>query len=266
MAGEKFPSAHTRPPRRQSRRTVTIMSSSSEKCPVDHSSLSASADKCPVDHKARSSWFSFFSSSSDAASTHSSSHPPSHPNGAPSVLPLDREVSSIPRVDGGNWVYPSQAQFYAAMARKKHNPQASDMQVVVPIHNAVNERAWAEVMKWETQQGGDKCGGVKLVSFKGRPKDLTPRARWRTLLGYSPPFDRHDWVVDRCGTRIRYVIDFYTGHNAGSPNNLSFYLDARPALDNWDGVRMRVERFWERWTGKLRGSPAPPSGHAQSST
>jgi hypothetical protein len=23
------------------------------------------------------------------------------------------------------------------------------------------------------------------------------------------PFDRHDWVVDRCGQEVRYVIDFY---------------------------------------------------------
>lgn len=57
------------------------------------------------------------------------------------------------------------------------------MKVVVPIHNAVNERAWTELMKWEAGQGGDQCGGVKLVSFKGRPKDLSPRARWKTLLG-----------------------------------------------------------------------------------
>jgi len=152
------------------------------------------------------------------------------------------------------------------MARKNHNPQASDMKVIVPIHNAVNERAWAEVMKWEAGQGGDKCGGIKLVSFKGRPKDISPRARWRTMLGYSPPFDRHDWVVDRCGKRVRYIIDFYTGHSASPAGNLSFYLDARPALDNWDGVKMRIERFKERWIGKLwgSGSPVPPaSEHAQ---
>lgn len=86
-------------------------------------------------------------------------------------------------MDGTNWVYPSQAQFYAAMERKNHNPHAPDMQVIVPIHNAVNERAWAELMKWEAGQGGEKCGGLKLVSFKGRPKDRTPKARLKMLLG-----------------------------------------------------------------------------------
>ena len=81
-------------------------------------------------------------------------------------------------------MYPSQAQFYAAMARKNHNPQEVDMKVVVPIHNAVNERAWMEIMKWEAGQGGERCGGVKLVSFKGRPNDRTPRAWFYSLLGY----------------------------------------------------------------------------------
>jgi cytochrome c heme-lyase len=57
------------------------------------------------------------------------------------------------------------------------------MKVVVPIHNAVNERAWKEVMDWEAGMGGDACGGVKLVSFKGRPGDMSLKARWRSLLG-----------------------------------------------------------------------------------
>ncbi|EMD38477.1 hypothetical protein CERSUDRAFT_82742 [Gelatoporia subvermispora B] len=144
------------------------------------------------------------------------------------------------------------------MARKNHDPQEADMKVIVPIHNAVNERAWAEVMRWEAGQGGEKCGGVKLVSFKGRPGERSLRARWKTLLGYAPPFDRHDWVVDRCGVRMRYIIDFYTGHTAGPPaSNVSFYLDVRPAFDNWEAVKLRAERFWERWVGSLRKDPAP---------
>lgn len=58
------------------------------------------------------------------------------------------------------------------------------MRVIVPIHNAVNERAWAEILGWEEGQGGEGCGGVRLVSFKGRPRERTPRARWKMLLGY----------------------------------------------------------------------------------
>lgn len=162
-------------------------SSKAEICPVDHSSFNpSSADKCPVDQTTRWSWTNLFGSSKDdSANAHPPAQNPSgtHPR-APSHLPTEREISSIPRADGSKWVYPSQAQFYSAMERKNHNPQATDMQVVVPIHNAVNERAWAEVMKWEQNQGGDKCGGVKLVSFKGKPNERTPRARWKMLLGY----------------------------------------------------------------------------------
>jgi cytochrome c heme-lyase len=45
---------------------------------------------------------------------------------------------------------------------------------------------------------------------------MSPRARLNTLLGYAPPFDRHDWVVDRCGTTIEYVIDFYQGRSGAA--------------------------------------------------
>jgi cytochrome c heme-lyase len=49
---------------------------------------------------------------------------------------------------------------------------------------------------------------------------------------------------------MRYVIDFYSGHNPNQlGGNLSFYLDVRPALDNWEGVKMRVGRFWSSWLG-----------------
>jgi cytochrome c heme-lyase len=69
------------------------------------------------------------------------------------------------------------------MARKNHDPKAADMKTIVPIHNAVNERAWAEVMKWEAGRGGEACGGVKLVNFKGKPGEKSIRARWKILLG-----------------------------------------------------------------------------------
>lgn len=66
---------------------------------------------------------------------------------------------------------------------------------------------------------------------------------------YAAPFDRHDWVVDRCGMQMRYVVDFYTGRTDPVTNKVSFYLDVRPALDNWEAVKMRVENFWGKWLG-----------------
>ena len=48
-------------------------------------------------------------------------------------------------------------------------------------------------------------------------------------MGYQAPFDRHDWVVDRCGTKVEYVIDFYAGRDEKKEGKaLNFYLDVRP--------------------------------------
>lgn len=137
------------------------------KCPVDHGKQLG--DSCPVDQSARSTWGTLFGKGGKPAD------PPS--------LSTDREISSIPKTSDENWVYPSEVQFFAAMARKNHNPHAPDMKTIVPIHNAVNERAWVELMKWEAGRGGGACGGVKLVNFRGRPNDMSPKARVMTLLG-----------------------------------------------------------------------------------
>lgn len=136
------------------------------------------------------------------------------------------------------------------MKRKGNdNARAADMRVVVPIHNAVNERAWKEILEWEapyTGTGPNQCGGPRLHSFAGLSTNMSPKARVNTLLGYTAPFDRHDWIVDRCGTQVEYVIDFYAGRpgaggsSGGAP--LSFYLDVRPKLNTWEGVKMRALR------------------------
>lgn len=132
------------------------------------------------------------------------------------------------------------------MKRKGFNAAAEDMKTVVPIHNAVNERAWAEILKWEAPYvapANKGCGGPRLHSFAGLGRTMSPRARINTLLGYTAPFDRHDWVVDRCGKRVEYVIDFYSGRNDGpGAGKLNFYLDVRPKLNTWEGVKMRALR------------------------
>jgi len=72
---------------------------------------------------------------------------------------------------------------------------------------------------------------------------MSPKARINTWMGYTPPFDRHDWVVDRCGTRVEYVIDFYAGRDEGKGNGkLNFFLDVRPKLNTWEGWKMRGAR------------------------
>lgn len=56
----------------------------------------------------------------------------------------------------GNWIYPSEKMFFDAMKRKGYASDASDMKTIVPIHNAVNERAWKEIKEWERPYGSDE--------------------------------------------------------------------------------------------------------------
>ncbi|PTB37124.1 uncharacterized protein TrAFT101_010857 [Trichoderma asperellum] len=177
-------------------------------------SFSGNADECPVDHGA-------------------------------SANPSNAEIES--GVDAsGNWVYPSEKMFFDAMKRKGYDAREVDMKTVVPIHNAVNERAWEKIKEWEAPYLIEsKCGGPKLTSFANKSERMTPTARINTILGYTAPFDRHDWVIDRCGTRVDYVIDFYAGRPGGTAGGPSFYLDVRPKLNTWEGVKMRALR----WTG-----------------
>lgn len=117
------------------------------------------------------------------------------------------------------------------------------MQTIVPIHNAVNERAWKEIKEWEKPYGSEQeCGGPRLHSFLGLSTSMSPKARFNTLLGYTAPFDRHDWIVDRCGKKIEYIIDFYAGKENSNNGKLSFYLDVRPKLNTLEGWKMRAAK------------------------
>ncbi|KAF9438382.1 Cytochrome c1 heme lyase [Entomortierella beljakovae] len=140
------------------------------------------------------------------------------------------------------WIYPSEQMFFNAMKRKNWNPREEDMKFVVPIHNMVNEMAWKHILRWE-KLTENTCGGPKLVKFEGKPKEITPKARVRSWMGYTLPFDRHDWVVDRCGKQVTYIIDFYSGQpDPRYPEAPSFYLDVRPKL-TMDGAWLRFKKF-----------------------
>jgi hypothetical protein len=55
------------------------------------------------------------------------------------------------------------------------------MSTVVAIHNTVNERAWQHVLAWEALHACD-CAAPKLLRFRGRPADYSPKARLLNLL------------------------------------------------------------------------------------
>jgi len=73
----------------------------------------------------------------------------------PSSCPVNHETETGADPATGNWIYPSEKMFFEAMRRKGHGAQAADMRTVVPIHNAVNERAWAEIKEWERPYSGE---------------------------------------------------------------------------------------------------------------
>ncbi|CCG83280.1 Putative cytochrome c1 heme lyase [Taphrina deformans PYCC 5710] len=173
------------------------------------------------------------------------------------ALPTNRTISTIPKADDDAsaqenklWEYPSPQQFFNAVMKKGFtNTQEEDVPAMVSIHNAVNERAWQEILEWERSSGAEKCGGVKLVQFRGDSKILTPKARMLSFFGYTRPFDTHFWTIDRCGTKVDYVIDFYKGKQAESsdPRKLlmpSFYLDVRPhGIEGFPARLRRVVGF-----------------------
>lgn len=120
--------------------------------------------------------------------------PPANQNpapGQPFPLSIHRQVSSIPKVTEDNkpdfWVYPSPQMFWNAMLRKgwrweKDDLKPNDMENIIKIHNANNEQAWQEVLKWEALHYHE-CTNPRLKSFGGKATEYSPRARFRALLG-----------------------------------------------------------------------------------
>ena len=96
------------------------------------------------------------------------------------------------------------------MKRKNWDPQQEDMKVIVPIHNLVNERAWKHILMWENlmPKTHNKMWWDHFNQFQRRSEKLTPRAWMKSIFGYDKPFDRHDWLINRCGVEVEYVIDF----------------------------------------------------------
>lgn len=177
-------------------------------------------------------------------------------------LSTSRATSTIPK--GGTdstWLFPSPQMVFNALKRKGKGEDVTedDMDGFIAAHNAMNEATWQQVAIWEKLHE-DVCCQPTLLRFQGKPHDLSPLAWFRTMLGGAMPFDRHDWVVDRCGREVRYVIDFYFNEDkAGTPE--AFEIVTRPALDSVDAgldrVKMSIYLRFAEW-----GLPCPFTGNA----
>ncbi len=144
------------------------------------------------------------------------------------------------------------------------------METVVAIHNNMNETTWQQILSWERLHPINSSDRApKLLRFLGRPDQHSPKAQIKMLFGHPAPFDRHDWIVDRGGKEVRYVIDYY--HNEltvaqdTKPKDLkdlnsikSIKLDVRPALDSIEAIIDRLARMpFQQLLGKTNYSPPP---------
>ncbi|KAI5815151.1 cytochrome c/c1 heme-lyase [Pyronema omphalodes] len=208
--------------------------------------------------------------------------------GQKTVLPTEREISSIPKGDGGNWEYPSPQQMYNAMRRKGYEDAPEDaVESMVAVHNWLNEGAWDEICAWERKFGAgvlgymglreaDKEWKPRLARFQGRRNDPTPKSQIYGFLGRlmpetfggPPPFDRHDWYVLRKfpgeaePREVRYVIDYYSGdpEPTGEP---VFFIDVRPALDRPGLMMERIVNWTSETWDKASGMDVRKAAQAE---
>ena len=172
-----------------------------------------------------------------------------------SSLSTERESSTIPKtISSGDvnetWKYPSPRMFYHALLRKGYDTDPQDIDSMLFIHNQLNEGVWGHVLDWEKfmQPNLTSVCPPLLKRFRGRPGELSPKA-WlaHKFMGADKPFDRHDWIVDRCGKEIRYVIDYYENgvDDTGSP---TMNVCVRPALDSFESLFYRLRRLFNDGT------------------
>jgi cytochrome c heme-lyase len=81
---------------------------------------------------------------------------------------------------------------------------------------------------------------------------------------YDLPFDRHDWVIDRNGKEVRYVIDYYDGGKVNQSTYEFTILDVRPAFDSSSAVWDRMRVAWMRWTNQGGGAQTADPKDSQS--
>ena len=274
-------------------------------------SVANNISECPVKGSSKS-----LPASIEEAAKHSQLPAP----GQKIPLSTQRVISSIPRGEDGeedastdntksipahqpvnsqHWQYPSEQQFYNAMLKKGYRPPVESIPSVLQIHNAVNERSWLQVCKWEKEIHNNV--EPRLVKFVGRPKDISPKAWLNSRVFMTQePFDRHDWFIEDKdgGEPRRYVIDFYEGKEktgdlvpslssaatgkdgkigggSGSGSSMpvmkppSMYIDVRPALDNpsaaVDRMTMVVREALPGLTGVWDSYKASSSSQSSSS-
>ena len=262
-------------------------SQSPKPTPASHNPL-AQPGGCPMAQHRKSS--SPFSSSSPSPPAQSTAEPPdSAPHlasfasstYAPAAVSLESGLhplgeltpnGAIPAAgrgnssDGANWVNPSANSLYRALKRKHKAIDPTDALAVSTVHNAVTDNTWQCILEYEQHHAAACPQGPTLARFYGMDGVYSAKAKFvNGVLGGPLPFDRHDWIVDRCGKEVRYVIDYYSvevpagggGHGEGGAGGggggeedgemeVYYSVDARPA-PTLEGLWERSKMAWRKW-------------------
>ncbi|CAO1631352.1 unnamed protein product [Sympodiomycopsis kandeliae] len=191
------------------------------------------------------------------------------PGASPYDKPANESASACPVKHSNNpddqpsmWEYPSPEQFQAALARKNKAAPMENVEMMVLVHNFLNEEGWKLVLDWEKDFNISQQDDISLLKFEGKPGQLSLKAKWYQLLGtilpnsYAStlPFDRHDWIVGRHdGSTARYIIDYYGDDEADAKDaadesdQARFVLDVRPAMDSFAAIKVRASRAFKEW-------------------
>jgi len=140
--------------------------------------------------------------------------------------------------DGSGWLNPSAGQLYRSLKRKNKPIEYGDALDVAAVHAMVTSGTWDAIMEYE-QLHSSACESPKLARFHGMDGIYSLKAKMRHYLLRQPwPYDRHDWVVNRCGEEVRYIIDYYS--YPGDEDEEMYTIDARPAPSNLGNILDRA--------------------------
>ena len=150
--------------------------------------------------------------------------------------------------DGSTWLNPSPNALFRALKRADKPIHATDAADVSAVHNAVTDNTWQCILEYEDAHRR-RCPHPTLARFYGMDGVYSYKAQFvHRVLGGPLPFDRHDWVVDRCGTEVKYVIDYYSVEepNEDGEVEVSYSIDARPA-PTLTGIVDRSRMAWRKY-------------------
>ena len=130
--------------------------------------------------------------------------------------------------------FESMAQVFEYM--RLTNTHIDDRELRVIAAGISYRAAWRGITEFESlPRLGGGCPETKFVKLLTN-QGPTVKSRALGALGYPTPFDRMDYIVDRCGTHHRYIVEFY------QTSETEFQVDARPAFNSGAGWIDRVFR------------------------